>query len=778
MIDGINNDITPAGGATKVDNGDGITFGGASDTLTFTAMGTPGTAVTTLAGIEGFAGNGGILIFDIGTKSLVFTGNIGGTNALTSLTLTSGTIDLGTNKIGAATLTTAAGSTLRASDLSGVTTSSRIAGTHEITGTGVDLGTLYQLDGGTLKVGRRNATSASGITLLADSTIDTSTFDLALSGVISGSSALTKDGTGILTLSGVNTYNGATIVNAGTLHVTDTGSIAFSQAAGGVALAAGTTLRFDAAQLAGLAGITATAPLAPATKFATVQLVRGSGIVSIGAFDLSSSNYNVYVGADDSDPLGPRPILFTGEWTGQTNVAYALSDEKLVLGVDAFGRPATLVHTTAPTSPTLGYTNIDLSVVKPANLNKLGDHTASQVNNGQQSGWIVVGTTDVTKADTDAQKGAFFVGKTAAVGGTSSYLTPRYKMNLLYTDDASTNGYESYFGTGANAFGLGSGYVLTSEQAVALPDTSSLVLMSIIGLELPRAQAINGPWARFKGGAINDNMAMFDKGSYQSLQLGWDKVIEAVSGNGSWVAGGFLEGDWMYGDGTYRAWGQEDFGKLKSSTKGLGAGLYLSRIFRNGLYFDLVGRNNNFDNKANMIANDSRRDYDYSAKWASDMFSMGFEVGKTFTSSDKCLSLSIYDRVIYTTMSSQEFSANYSDGSRIDVNNHGVSAWTNRLGTKLSRNNYNHGQLTSLFFISADYYRGLAGDFGMTAYDPTLEQVVRTNVARTKNDLNYGTTGGGISLLPRDNVMLTFSGDKLFGDVKGYSVTFMSSISF
>src|SRR5690606_14856751 len=43
--------------------------------------------------------------------------------------------------------------------------------------------------------------------------------DVAFSGIISEGGSLTKNGTGILNLSGENTYTGATTINAGTLQL-------------------------------------------------------------------------------------------------------------------------------------------------------------------------------------------------------------------------------------------------------------------------------------------------------------------------------------------------------------------------------------------------------------------------------------------------------------------------------------------------------------------------------------------------------------------------------
>ena len=82
--------------------------------------------------------------------------------------------------------------------------------------------------GGTLQLSAdmtsgRNATLDSG-----GGTFDTNGNALTLSGVISGPGSLTKAGDGTLTLTGVNTYSGATTVDAGTLLVD--GSAAYSAA--------------------------------------------------------------------------------------------------------------------------------------------------------------------------------------------------------------------------------------------------------------------------------------------------------------------------------------------------------------------------------------------------------------------------------------------------------------------------------------------------------------------------------------------------------------------
>ncbi len=119
-------------------------------------------------------------------------------------------------------------------------------------GTTVGLGTLsfatgalgttgaITMNGGTLQWGTSNTQDLSArLTLVAGqtATFDTGANIVSFATGIGGgtSAALAKSGTGTLTLSGVNTYTGATTINAGTLTVSGTGSLGSGNYAGNIA---------------------------------------------------------------------------------------------------------------------------------------------------------------------------------------------------------------------------------------------------------------------------------------------------------------------------------------------------------------------------------------------------------------------------------------------------------------------------------------------------------------------------------------------------------------
>ncbi len=72
----------------------------------------------------------------------------------------------------------------------------------------------------------RNFASSDVLIGSASAYLDTNSYDVGINTILNGTGGLSKLGLGTLTLTAANTYNGNTEINAGTLRITNTGSLA------------------------------------------------------------------------------------------------------------------------------------------------------------------------------------------------------------------------------------------------------------------------------------------------------------------------------------------------------------------------------------------------------------------------------------------------------------------------------------------------------------------------------------------------------------------------
>ena len=251
---------------------------------------TPNAATAgTLAGVTGFTNNGAINFNQSNTTT--FAAAIAGIGTVTqnsgTTTLTGANTYTGTTTVNGGTLTFAGAGTLGATSIGNVVVN---AGTLDLGGTTQTKNTTITLAGGV--IGNGTLSSAGLFDMQAGSA----------SAVLAGTAALAKSGAGTVTLSGINTYTGATGVNVGTLALAGSGVIAGSS---GVTIAAGagfdisaTTAGASIQNLNGAGGVTLGGKTLTVTNAGTFSgVIAGSGgLTKTGAGTLTLSGANVYTG--------------------------------------------------------------------------------------------------------------------------------------------------------------------------------------------------------------------------------------------------------------------------------------------------------------------------------------------------------------------------------------------------------------------------------------------------------------------------------------------------
>ncbi|MBT1158020.1 autotransporter-associated beta strand repeat-containing protein [Aminobacter anthyllidis] len=225
-------------------------------------------------------------------------------------------------------------STIFSGSISGAGNLSKVgSGIFTLSGTNSYTGKTW-LDGGTLKAGATNSfSSASAVEVASGTELDLDGFDQVIgslagagtvalgagtlttggnndwtdfSGIINGTGGLTKKGSGTFTLSGANTYSGATRIDAGTLKAGAANTIA---AASAVSVGSGATFDLDGHNQ-------------------TIASLAGAGNVKLGAGTLTSGDGNdtefsgIMSGTGGLNKQGTGKLTMSGDntHTGATSV--------------------------------------------------------------------------------------------------------------------------------------------------------------------------------------------------------------------------------------------------------------------------------------------------------------------------------------------------------------------------------------------------------------------------------------------------------------------------
>ena len=221
------------------------------------------------------------------------------------------------------------------------------AETLTLTGNNIYTGTTT-ISGGTLQVGNGGATGSLGAGNIVNNAalVFDRSDDITVGNTISGNGSLTKQGAGRLTLSGANTYSGATHIDAGVLLLTGAN---LGNGAGAVTVAAGAALELafaatpvnpmtisGAGSGAGaVVGVGANSSLDGTITLAADAAigVTGSNILNIGG--------NVVLGANTLTLSGAGTRFVTGNISGTGGLTHA-EGMTLFSGTGTYLGPTTL----------------------------------------------------------------------------------------------------------------------------------------------------------------------------------------------------------------------------------------------------------------------------------------------------------------------------------------------------------------------------------------------------------------------------------------------------
>jgi fibronectin-binding autotransporter adhesin len=290
-----------------------------SPTLTLTGSGN-GTLSTAAYATPATSGTSALTKSGNGTWTLSFANTYIGATTISAGTLSVTALNaLGTNASGT---TIASGATL---DLQGVAYST----TEGLT-----------VNGGTIKTSTGTSSFAGTISLGANSTVDVGGTQLTLSGIISSTSthSLTKTSSGILILTGNNSYTGGTTINAGTLNMGHANAISTS----GTITFGGGTLQHSSSNTTDYSSrFSTTASQAynidtsnQNVTLATALTSSGGSLTKSGSGTLTLSGNNTYTGATT---ISDGTLTVSGTLADTTAVTVASGKTYNVNATDTIG---------------------------------------------------------------------------------------------------------------------------------------------------------------------------------------------------------------------------------------------------------------------------------------------------------------------------------------------------------------------------------------------------------------------------------------------------------
>lgn len=429
----------------------GLTVGGAGDTTIASIIGTTtgtltkdGTGTVTLTGANTYTGAtvvGAAGGSNAGTLRVSGSGTIGTGNTTATVTVNAGDLDLNgtTQKFSNASALIMGNGTAGSTANVLIGSGSLILGGNIafVSGSVANGATISGIGGGTLSLG-----GASRVFSANDSS--NAPVDLTISAIIingGASSNISKNGAGVLLLSGANTYTGATLVNAGALVVTNLTDNTSDNALGrGTAGASGLQLSNNTVlSYAGSANATTNRSFTIAGSAdghsATVSS-DGAGSVSF-----TSTGSIAYGTANQT-----RTLNLAGTNTGNNTLRSNLANNGT--GAVSVTKSGAGQWTLSGNSSYTGATTINQGTLVVAAGGSLASGSAVAVNSTGTLG----GTGTVNGAVTVNSGGTLSPGNSPGLQTLGSLVLNdggNYNWQMLDADGAAGTGYDSYTLTGA-----------------------------------------------------------------------------------------------------------------------------------------------------------------------------------------------------------------------------------------------------------------------------------------------------------------------------------------
>ncbi len=238
---------------------------------------------------------------------------------------------------------------------------------------------------------------------------------LTVSGVVSGTAALTKAGTGTIVLSGANTYNGGTNLNAGILNVGSAGAIGTS----GTISFGGGTLQYSAANTTDYSNRFSTAASQQYNVNTNSQTVTW-------ATNLTSSGGTLTKGGAGTLTLSGTASTYTGGTFINAGTLVYTNDGNLGASGSrniTFGGTATLTGFNGSSLNTL-----TLSPGSVGTLNGAGGHTFATTTG---SGTLNYNPTATNSAVTNLGNASAFTGNVVALMGAGTNTRPIIEFSSI-----------------------------------------------------------------------------------------------------------------------------------------------------------------------------------------------------------------------------------------------------------------------------------------------------------------------------------------------------------